>query len=86
MAVGACGVVGPAYRVTTGLGPLAVTGSELGEGTSVRPGQQFGWSIGGGWPRALCWVPETARSPISSGLVGGVWLGDRCPPPEHHRK
>ena len=38
-------VVNPAYRVAVGLEPVAVTGPELGKGTSVgRLGQQlFGW-------------------------------------------
>ena len=42
--VGASGVVSPAYRVTIGLEPWAVTVVELGEDSTVGPGQQlFGW-------------------------------------------
>ena len=39
VAVGAGGVIGLAYGVAVGLEPRAVAGSELGECTSVRPGQ-----------------------------------------------
>ena len=31
VAVGACGVIGPAYGVAVGLEPQAIAGSELGE-------------------------------------------------------
>ena len=41
VAIGACRVVGSAYRVTVGLEPMAVTGPGLGESTSVGPGQQL---------------------------------------------
>ena len=44
VAVGAGGVIGPAYRVVVRLELRAIAGSEIGEGASVRPGQQlFGW-------------------------------------------
>ena len=44
VAVGAGGVVGPAYGVAVGLEPRAIAGSELGEYASARLGQQlFGW-------------------------------------------
>ena len=63
MAVGACEVVSPDYRVAVGLEPRTVIRSELGDGTTVRPGQQLFdcvfWGGGEGWPKALCWVPET---------------------------
>ena len=36
-AFGAGGIIGPAYRVTVGLEPRAVAGTELGEGAAVRP-------------------------------------------------
>ena len=43
-AVGAGGVIGPAYRVTVGHGPWAMAGIELWEGAPVWPQQQlFGW-------------------------------------------
>ena len=88
VAVGAAGVIGPAYAVAVGLEPRAITGSKLGEDALVRPGQQlFGWV---NWrvetPGALCWVPETGRSPLSSGLVGGVWLRGKRPPPVRHQR
>ena len=44
LAIGACVVVGPVCSVTVGLEPSAVTRAELGEGSSVGPGQQlFSW-------------------------------------------
>ena len=43
-AIGAGGVIGPAYGVAVRLDPRAVAGTELGEGTTVGPGQQlFSW-------------------------------------------
>ena len=65
---GAGGVIGPAYVVEVGLEPVA--GLELGEGASVRPGQQLsGWVNWGG------------GSPLSSSLVIGFWLRNNCPAP-----
>ena len=73
------GIIGPAYGVAVVLEPRAVAGTDLGSSCSAG-------SIGGEWPKALCWVPETGQSPLSSGLVGGVWLRDKRPPPvRHHR-
>ena len=44
VAVEAGGAISPAYGVAVGLEPRSIAGSELGEGASVRPGQQlFGW-------------------------------------------
>ena len=45
VAVGAGGVVGPAYGVAVGLEPRAIAGSELGEYASARPGQQLFGSV-----------------------------------------
>ena len=69
--------VGPAYRVTVGLEPRAVTGSELGEAPSVRLGQQlFGWVYWRGVDQStLLLVPGTEQSPLSSGFIGAVWSG-----------
>ena len=36
-AIRAGGVIGPAYGVTVGLEPVAVAGTELGEGAAVWP-------------------------------------------------
>ena len=75
VAVGAGLIIGPAYGMAVGLDPQAIAGSEVGEGASVRPGQQlFGWVNWRGVAMRLCWVPETGRSPLSSELVGGVWI------------
>ena len=41
VAVGAGGVIGPAYGVAVGLEPQAIAGGELREGISVRPEQQL---------------------------------------------
>ena len=42
--VEAGGVIGPAYGEAVGLEPRAVARTELGQGASVRPGQQvYGW-------------------------------------------
>ena len=41
VAIGAGRIFGPAYGVMIGLVPRAVTGSELGEDTLVRPEQQL---------------------------------------------
>ena len=44
VAVGTDGVFGPAFWLVVGLEPPAITGSDLGEGASVRPGKQLlGW-------------------------------------------
>ena len=89
VAVWVCGVSGPAYRVAVGLEHLAVAGLKLGEGTSEDRGSSYpAGSIGsdGGWIRALCWVPMTERSPLSSGLVGAVCTGDKCPLSGHHQR
>ena len=89
VAVWACGVSGPAYRVAVGLEHLALAGLKLGEGTSEDRGSSYpAGSIGsnGGWIRALCWVPMTERSPLSSGLVGAVWPGDECPLSGNHQR
>ena len=40
----------------------------------------------GGHQSAPCWAPETGRSPQSSGLIGGVWPRDMCPPPGPHHQ
>ena len=37
MAVGSCGVIGPAYEVAVGMEPGAVARTELGKGTSIGP-------------------------------------------------
>ena len=69
------GVIGPAYGVAVGLEPQAVAGSDLGEGATVGPGQQlFGevnWK-GNGHKHFVGCLAVTGRSPLSSGLVGGV--------------
>ena len=44
VAIGAGGVIGPAYGLAVGLEPRAIAGSELRGGTSVGPEQKFfGW-------------------------------------------
>ena len=86
-AFGAGGVIGPAYGEAVRLEPRAVTGSKLGECTSVRPGSSCSaGTIGGEWPWALCWVPGTGRSPTSSGIVGVVWLRGKRPLPARHQR
>ena len=72
-AVGAGGVIGPAYGVAVGLEPLAIAALDLGEGASKRPGQQlFGWvnwrvvtlrTLLGAWYRTIFSIiqPRTKR-------------------------
>ena len=79
VAVGAGGVISPAYGVAVGLELRAVAGKT---GAAVyRLGV-----LEGEWRRTHYWVPETSRSPLSSGLVGGVWLRGKRPPPARHQR
>ena len=85
VAVGEGRVIGPDYEMAVELEPRAVALTGLGEGDSVRLGSNcLTGSIGRGWPWALCWLPETGRSPPSSGLVVGVRVRDKHPPPARH--
>ena len=38
----------------------------------------------GGQPSAPCWAPETRRSPLSTGLICGVWPSDMWTPPDQN--
>ena len=80
-------VVGPAYGVVVGRAVSSIQ-SRAGRGLICRTeaaAVQLDPLVGGE-PREPCWAPETERCPQSSGLVGGAWPGNMCPPQgSHHR-
>ena len=88
-AVGAGGVIGPAYGLTVGHKPRTMAGTGAVRGRSDMIAAAVVWLgqlEGGGEPGAPCWMPGARWSPLSSGPGGGVWPGGKRPLPSRPRR